>query len=115
MKKNLVLWCDHTGKQRRFIAIDSSDAAVDDVLRTADELHKTESARWVIYFGDKGTPIKQWGISPEQAKVIAGMYEPVTQASNQRKTLAEQNSRTIRKIAVIGSQVQRATPRTNAA
>lgn len=84
MKKNAVLWCDSTGKQRRFIAINSSDAAVDDVSRTAEALHKTGAAQWAIYFGDKGTPIKQWGISPEQAKVFAGMYKPVSQVDNQR-------------------------------
>lgn len=47
-------------------------------------LRKTGAAQWAIYFGDKGTPIKQWGISPEQAKVIAGMYKPVSQAGNHR-------------------------------
>lgn len=90
MKKNSVLWCDSTGKQRRFIAIGASDAAVDDVLQTATALHKTGSAQWAIYFGDKGAPTKQWGISPEQAKVIADMYKPVNQAGNQHTTPTEQ-------------------------
>ena len=77
MNKNSVLWCDSTGKHCRFIAVNASDAAVADVSRTAAALHKTGAAQWAIYFGDKGTPIKQWGISPEQAKVIAAMYKPV--------------------------------------
>lgn len=100
MKKNAVLWCDSTGKQRRFVAINSSDAAVDDVSRTAETLHKTGAAQWAIYFGDKGTPIKQWGISPEQAKVIAGMYKPVNQANSPRTTPTEQDSRPIRTAAI---------------
>jgi len=93
MKKNTVLWCDSTGKQRRFIAINSSDAAVDDVSWTAEALHKTGAAQWAIYFGDKGTPIKQWGISPEQAKVIGGMYKPVNQANNPHTTHPEQSGK----------------------
>lgn len=100
MKKNAVLWCDSTGKQRRFITINSSDAAVDDVSRTAEALHKTGAAQWAIYFGDKGTPIKQWGISPEQAKVFAGMYKPVNQANNPRATPTEQDSRPTRTAAI---------------
>lgn len=86
MKKNSVLWCDSAGIQHRFTAIDSSDVAVGDVLLTVAVLHKTGTTQWAIYFGDKGTPIKQWGISPEQAKVIAGMYKPLDQ---QRARLAE--------------------------
>jgi hypothetical protein len=81
MRKNAVLWCEKSGKQRRFVAIDNSDAAVSDVLLTATALHETGMAKWVIYFGDKGMPIKQWGISLEQAKVIAGMYKPVSRAN----------------------------------
>lgn len=92
MKKNTVLWCDSTGKQRRFIAIDASDTAVGDVSQTAAALHKTGVAQWAIYFGDKGTPIKQWGISPEQAKVIAGMYKPVNQANKPRTTLPDKTA-----------------------
>lgn len=86
MKKNSVLWCDSTGKQRRFVAIGVSDAAVEDVMRTAGVLHKTGAAQWVIYFGDKGAPVKLWGITPEQAKVFAGMYKPLNQASAQHAT-----------------------------
>lgn len=98
MKNNAVLWCDGTGKQRRFIAIDSSDAAVDDVSRTAEALHKTGAAQWAIYFGDKGTPIKQWGISPEQAKMIAGTYKPVNHADNPTPT--EQSYRPTRTTVI---------------
>ena len=104
MKKNSVLWCDSTGKQRRFTAIDASDIAVDDVLHTATTLHKTGAAQWMIYFGDKGTPIKQWGISPDQAKVIAGMYKPVSQAGNQHTTTTEQNRRPIKEPAITGGK-----------
>lgn len=100
MKKNSVLWCDSTGKQRRFIAFDTSDTAVDDVSQTAAALHKTGAAQWAIYFGDKGTPIKQWGISPEQAKVIAGMYKPVNRPGNPRTTLTEQSSQPVKTVAV---------------
>lgn len=100
MKKNTVLWCDSAGKQRRFIAINTSDAAVEDVFQTAAVLHKTGVAQWAIYFGDKGTPIKQWGISPEQAKVIAGMYEPVNQANNPGTAIPAQSSRPIKTVAV---------------
>lgn len=99
MKKNAVLWCDSTGKQRRFIAIDSSDAAVNDVSWTAEALHKTGAAQWAIYFGDKGTPIKQWGISPEQVKMIAGVYKPVSHAGNPRPIPTEQNYKPISTVA----------------
>ncbi len=100
MKKNAVLWCDNTGKQRRFVAINSSDAAVDDVSRTAEALHKTGAAQWAIYFGDKGIPIKQWGISPDQAKIFAGMYKPVIQANNPRTTPTEHGSKPIRTATI---------------
>ena len=100
MKKNSALWCDSTGKQRRFTAIDTSDTAVDDVLQTAIALHKTGVAQWVIYFGDKGAPTKQWGISPEQAKVFAGMYKPVNQTVKPHTILAEQNCRTIKTLSI---------------
>lgn len=92
MKKNSVLWCDSTGRHCRFVSVDASDAAVADVLRTAAALHKTGVAKWAIYFGDKGAPTKQWDISPEQAKVIAGMYKPLNQAYTQGTALATQNS-----------------------
>lgn len=104
MKKNSVLWCDSTGKQRRFTAIDTSDVAVDDVLHTATVLLKTGVAEWAIYFGDKGTPIKQWGISPEQAKVIAGMYKPVSQASNQHTTATGRTAGQYKEPAITGGK-----------
>lgn len=85
---NSVMWCDSTGKQRRFVAINTGDTAVDDVIATAETLHKTGVAQWVIYFGDKGTPMKQWGISPEQAKVIAGIYKPVNQVGREHENAA---------------------------
>jgi hypothetical protein len=82
MKKNSVLWCDSAGKQHRFSAINTSDTAVDDVSKTAFVLHKTGAAQWAIYFGDKGAPTKQWGISADQAKVIAGMYKSIAPPHN---------------------------------
>lgn len=91
MKRNSVLWYDNTGKQRRFVAIGVSDTAVEDVLRTASVLHETGAAQWVIYFGDKGTPIKLWGITPAQAKVFAGMYKPLNQVSPQHAMPANIN------------------------
>ena len=101
MKKNSILWCDSEGKQHRFAAIDSSDAAVDEVLRTATALHKTGAAQWAIYFGDKGTTMKQWGISPEQAKVITGIPKPANQANIQCATLTEQNGSPIKAVPVV--------------
>ncbi len=91
MKKNSILWCDSNRIQRRFIAIDAGNAAVDDILQTAIALHKTGVAQWVIYFGDKGTPTKQWGISHDQAKVIASIYSPISQTNNQQTTATRPN------------------------
>ncbi|MDD2914457.1 MAG: hypothetical protein PHP70_03990 [Gallionella sp.] len=113
MKKNTVIWCDSTGKQRRFTAIDTGDAAVDDVSQTAATLHKTGAAQWAIYFGDKGTPVKRWGISPEQAKVIAGMYKPLNQMYNSHVMHADQSCGSIKVSAMAKSKqvLQLVTPR----
>lgn len=101
MKNNSILWYDNAGKQHRFAAIDASDAAVDEVLRTATALHKNGAAQWAIYFGDKGIPVKQWGISPEQAKVITGIFKLVNRADNQDATIAKPNSRPISAVPVL--------------
>jgi hypothetical protein len=104
MKKNTVIWCDNTGKQRRFTAIDTGDAAVDDVSQTAATLHKTGAAQWAIYLGDRGAPIKQWGISSEQAKVIAGMYKPLNQAHHSRAMIADQSCDPTKVSAMVKSK-----------
>ncbi|MDD2915995.1 MAG: hypothetical protein PHP70_11820 [Gallionella sp.] len=111
MKKNSILWYDSVGKPHRFAAIDTSDAAVDELLRTATALHKTGAAQWAIYFGDKGTQVKQWGISPEQAKVITGVSKPVNQAGNQGATFAEPSCRPLSAVPVLeGWQGLQVTP-----
>lgn len=56
-------------------------------------LHKTGVAQWVVYFGDKGIPTKQWGISHDQAKTIASIYKPISQANNQQTTTKQNVSR----------------------